>query len=248
MPDPPGARAFLDARERHDPGAFEGIERAVSLIQRHVDARTRITIHGDYDVDGVCATALLVRALRSLGANVGWFLPDRLEDGYGLGSATIERLVARGTRLLVTVDCGITAVEQVAQAQAAGLETVITDHHAPRADGSLPACPIVHPAACRYPCPDLCGTAVAFKLAQALGASTANEDVELVALATVADLMPLRGENRRLVREGLHALANTAKPGLQALMEVARVPPCAADQRRRPDAAPRRRTRAAADR
>jgi single-stranded-DNA-specific exonuclease len=229
MPDPASARSFLEAREHHDPSAFAGIGQAVAMIRRHVGAGARITVHGDYDVDGVCATATLVRALRSLGADVGWFLPSRLEDGYGLASSTVERLAARGTRLLVTVDCGITAVEQVAQARAAGLETVITDHHAPRADGSLPACPIVHPAVCGYPCPDLCGTAVAFKLAQALGAGSAEEDLELVALATVADLMPLRGENRRLVREGLRALANTGKAGLLALMEVARVDPSALD-------------------
>src|SRR5205807_4695266 len=140
-----------------------------------------------------------------------------------------ERLAERGTRLLVTVDCGITAVDEVADARAAGLEVVVTDHHAPRADGALPGCPIVHPVVGGYPCPDLCGTAVAFKLAQALGAPSAAEDLELVALATVADLMPLRGENRQLVRTGLRALANTAKPGLQALMQVARVDPSALD-------------------
>ncbi|HEY2435971.1 MAG TPA: single-stranded-DNA-specific exonuclease RecJ [Solirubrobacteraceae bacterium] len=229
MTDPVGARAFLEAQERHDPAAFDGIDRAVSAIQAHLARGTRIAVHGDYDVDGVCATAVLVRALRSLGANVGWFLPDRLADGYGLSSATVDRLAARDVRLLVTVDCGITAVEEVARAQAAGLETVITDHHAPRADGSLPACPIVHPAVCGYPCPDLCGTAVAFKLAQALGAPTTADDLELVALATVADLMPLRGENRDLVRAGLRTMANTAKPGLRALMEVARVDPSALD-------------------
>ncbi len=229
MPDPAAARAFLEAQERHDPAAFQGIEQAVAMIRRHVDAGTRITVHGDYDVDGVCATAVLVRALQSLGANVGWFLPSRLEDGYGLGSSTVEHLAARGTRLLVTVDCGITAVEQVAQAHASGMQTVVTDHHAPRADGSLPDCPIVHPVVCGYPCAELCGTAVAFKLAQSLGAPSADDDLELVALATVADLMPLRGENRRLVREGLRALANTDKAGLQALMEVAGVDPSALD-------------------
>ena len=229
MPDQAAAREFLQADECHDPSAFDGIEEAVAVIRRHVEGGSRITVHGDYDVDGVCATAVLVRALRSLGANAGWFLPGRLEDGYGLGSSTVERLAARGTRLLVTVDCGITALEQVAQARAAGLDTVVTDHHALRPDGSIPAGPIVHPAVCGYPCAELCGTAVAFKLAQALGASTADTDHDLVALATVADLMPLRGENRHLVRAGLRAMANTAKPGLQALMEVARVDPSALD-------------------
>jgi single-stranded-DNA-specific exonuclease len=227
--DPTAARAFLAADESHDSNAFLGIGDAVATIERHIGAGSRIVVHGDYDVDGVCATAILVRALRALGANAGWFLPSRIDDGYGLAMATVERLVARGAGLLITVDCAITAVEEVARARAAGLEVVVTDHHSPRADGLLPDAPIVHPGVCGYPCPDICGTAVAFKLAQALGAPTADEDIELVALATVADVVPLRGENRRLVREGLRALANTAKPGLRALMSVARVDPSGLD-------------------
>jgi single-stranded-DNA-specific exonuclease len=223
------ARAFLDAEERHDASAFDGIETAVASIRGHIDAGSRIVVHGDYDVDGVCATAVLVRALRSLGADAGWFLPSRADDGYGLSAATVVRLAARGVRLLVTVDCGITAVDEVARAVATGIDVVVTDHHAPRADGALPDCPIVHPAVCGYPCAELCGTGVAFKLAEALEAPSAAEDLELVALATVADLVPLRGENRRLVRAGLHALANTAKPGLRALMTVARVDPSGLD-------------------
>src|SRR5207244_6458107 len=106
----------------------------------------QITVHGYYDVDGVCSAAVLVRSLRRLGARVDWFLPSRNEDGYGLSRSTVERLVARGTRLLVTVDCAVTAVEEVAAARAAGLDVVVTDHHAPRADGRLPDAPIVHPA------------------------------------------------------------------------------------------------------
>jgi single-stranded-DNA-specific exonuclease len=113
-------------------------------VQRHVRAGTRITIHGDYDVDGVCATAILIRALRSIGANVGWFLPDRLTDGYGLSSATVRRLASRGTELLVTADCAITAIDEVAEARSLGLEVVVTDHHHPRRDGKLPNCPVVH--------------------------------------------------------------------------------------------------------
>jgi single-stranded-DNA-specific exonuclease len=223
------ARAFLEPTEAHDPACFEGIERAVALIEHHRDAGSRIVVHGDYDVDGVCATAIMVRALRSVGAEVGWFLPSRTEDGYGLALATVERLAGRGTGLLITVDCGITAVEEVQAARAAGLDVIVTDHHSPRPDGQLPDCALVHPGVCGYPCPELCGTGVAFKLAQALGASTAEEDRDLVALATVADLMPLRGENRRLVREGLLALANTAKPGLRALMSVSRTDPSGLD-------------------
>jgi single-stranded-DNA-specific exonuclease len=223
------ARAFLAASAAHEPGEFAGLDRALTLIGAHVTRGSRITVHGDYDVDGVCATAIMVRALRSLGATVDWFLPSRTQDGYGLSSATVPRLAERGTGLLLTVDCGITAVAEVAAARAAGLDVVITDHHAPRADGELPDCPIVHPVIGDYPCPHLCGAGVAFKVAQALGAGTVAEDVELVALATVADLVPLTGENRRLVREGLRVLANTAKPGLRALMAVSRADPSALD-------------------
>ena len=221
------ARAFLDPRESHEPSAFAGIDRAVATIERHVRGAGRIVVHGDYDVDGVCATAIMVRALRALGADVGWYLPDRLTDGYGLALATVQRLAAAGAALLVTVDCAITAIDEVAAARAAGLDVVVSDHHAPRADGRLPDCEIVHPGVCGYPCVDLCGTAVAYKLAQALGAPTAEDEVELVALATVADLMPLVGENRRLVREGLVALSRTSRPGLRALMTVANADPSA---------------------
>ncbi len=229
LADPPTARGFLNPRESHEPTAFAGIERAVELIERHAGSGGRVVVHGDYDVDGVCATAIMVRAVRARGANVGWFLPSRIDDGYGVSAATVSRLIANDTRLLITVDCGITAVEEVAAARAAGLDVVVCDHHAPRGDGSLPDCAIVHPAVCGYPCPDLCGSAVAYKLAQALGATTVAEDLELVALATIADLVPLRGENRRLARDGLAALAGTARPGLRALMAVAGADPSALD-------------------
>jgi single-stranded-DNA-specific exonuclease len=227
--DPVAARRFLDAGETHDPRAFAGIERALDLIQGHIAAGRRIVVHGDYDVDGVCATAIMIRALRSLGADAGWFLPSRVDDGYGLSAATVERLAQRGTALLITVDCGITAVDEVAAARAAQMDVVVCDHHAPRADGALPDCPIIHPALCHYPCPTLCGAGVAYKLAVALGAATARDDLDLVALATVADLVPLVDENRRLVREGLAALSATAKPGLRALMAVSRADPSALD-------------------
>ncbi len=227
--DPGRAHIFLAANERHDPTAFSGIEAALATIHAQIAAGGRIVVHGDYDVDGVCATAIMVRALRSLGADVGWFLPSRIEDGYGLSIATVERLAGRGVALILTVDCAITAVEEVQAARSGGLEVVVSDHHAPRADGRLPDCPIVHPAVCGYPCPDLCGTGVAYKLALALGAATAQDDLDLVALATVADLVALQGENRRLVRAGLTALAATGKPGLRALMAVSRADPSALD-------------------
>jgi len=229
LSDASAARAFLHPGEAHDPSAFAGIERAVALIERHISAGTRIVVHGDYDVDGVCATATMVRALRALGADVGWYLPDRLTDGYGLSLDTVHRLAARDAALLVTVDCAITAVDEVAAARGAGVDVVVCDHHSPRADGRLPDCEIVHPAVCGYPCIDLCGTAVAYKVAQALGAPGVEDDIELVALATVADLMPLVGENRRLVRDGLVALSRTSRPGLRALMTVSKADPSALD-------------------
>ncbi|HEY4428840.1 MAG TPA: single-stranded-DNA-specific exonuclease RecJ [Solirubrobacteraceae bacterium] len=247
--DPAAARAFLDASEEHAPERFRGIGDAVEVILRHVEEGGVITIHGDYDVDGVCSTSVLVRALRALGANVDSYLPDRAGDGYGLSAATVRRLSERGTRLLVTVDCAITAVEEVASARALGIDVVVSDHHAPRADGRLPAAPIVHPLLCGYPTAELCATAVAHKLAQALLSAAAaassgfdgghlelarrglEEDLALVALATVADVMPLTGENRRLVRRGLAALASTNRPGLRALMGAAGVDPTRVDER-----------------
>jgi single-stranded-DNA-specific exonuclease len=250
--EPARARAFLRAEEEHPPAAFSGIGAAVETILRHVGSGERITVHGDYDVDGVCSTAVLVRALRGMGASVDSYLPDRASDGYGLNGGTVQRLAARGTRLLVTADCAITAVEEVAQARALGMQVVVTDHHAPRADGALPQAPIVHPTLCGYPCVELCATAVAHKLASALweaagwepvrgsGAGQVGEervkrgldsDLDLVALATIADVVPLIGENRSLVRRGLRALASTAKPGLRALMVVAGVQPGKVDER-----------------
>src|SRR4051812_8416818 len=235
LPEPAAARAFLEAAAEHPLEAFGGLREAAVHVLGHVGRGSRLTVHGDYDVGGICATAVMVRALRTLGADVDWFLPSRIDDGYGLARATVERLAARGTRLLITVDCAVTAVEEVAAARAAGLDVLVTDHHAPRADGALPAAPIVHPRLGGYPCADLCAAAVAHKLAQALLAAAgedpalADEDLDLVALATVADVVPLRGENRRLVRAGLRALAGTRKPGLRALMDVARVDPSLVD-------------------
>ena len=227
--DPAVARAFLSPDERHDPSLFDGIGAAIETIERHLRSGSRVVVHGDYDVDGVCATAVLVRALRSLGADVGWYLPSRSEDGYGLSAATVTRLCESATGLLVTVDCGITAVDEVAQARSGGLDVVVTDHHSVRGNGELPDCPIVHPVVGGYPSREMCGTAVAHKLAEALGAQTAEQDLELVALATVSDLMPLQGENRRIVRDGLTQMAGTQRPGLRALMRVSRTDPSALD-------------------
>jgi single-stranded-DNA-specific exonuclease len=221
------ARRFLAADERHDPLTLPGIPQACGLILDHLRRGSRVAVFGDYDVDGVCSTAMLVRTLRALGGDPVWELPSRFDEGYGLSTSAVEGLSARGVALLVTVDCGITALEQVTAACAAGLDVVITDHHRP--GERLPECVVVHPALGGYGCPELCASGVALKLSEALhtaagrDARLADEDIDLAALATVCDLVPLRGENRRIVREGLTALSRTRKPGLRALMAVAGV-------------------------
>jgi single-stranded-DNA-specific exonuclease len=223
------ARRFLAAEESYDPRSLPGVPAACELILGHVERGSVIAVFGDYDVDGVCSTAMLLRTLRALGADPVWELPSRFDEGYGLSGPAVERLAARGVALLVTVDCGVTAVEQVAAARAAGLDVVITDHHRP--GETLPDCTVVHPALGDYGCPELCASGVVLKLSQALfGAAgrdpaEADEDIDLAALATVCDLVPLRGENRRIVREGVVALGRTRKPGLRALMEVGGVAP-----------------------
>src|SRR3954451_645398 len=236
LAEPEAARRFLEAGVSHPLSAWPGLAKTAWRVLEHVTRGSRITGHGDYDVDGICSTAILVRGLRTLGADVDWYLPSRIDDGYGLARATVERLAARGTKLLITVDCAVTAVEEVAAARALGLDVVVTDHHAPRADGRLPEAPVLHPRVNGYPCPELCAAGVAHKLAMALLAAAgedpqlAEEDLDLVALATVADVVPLLGENRRLVRPGLRALARARKVGLRALMDVARVDPSALDE------------------
>ena len=232
--DPATARRFLAGADTHHASEMAGIDAAVELILRRA-RRALIAVHGDYDVDGVCSTALIVRALRALGANVRPVLPSRLADGYGVAAATVERLAREGVSLLVTADCGIGAAAEVELAKRLGMEVVVTDHHRP--GEVLPDCPIVHPALCGYPCPELCATGVVYKLAQALHEASGRDpaaledDLDLVALATVADVVPLVGENRALVKKGMKVLASTAKPGLRALMKVAGVEPQAVGER-----------------
>ena len=221
------ARAFVAGEiDPHDPFLLGDMAVAVDRIRAAIAAGKRICVHGDYDVDGICATALAVLTLRELGADVDWHLPSRFEEGYGVSGDTISRLADEGCSLLVTVDCGITAVEEVAAAKARGLDVIVTDHHRPGA--TLPDCPIVATRPSDYPFPELCGTGVVCKLAQALGVDVAPY-LDLVALATIADVVPLLDENRSLAIAGLRALARTQRPGLQALMRNARVDPAAVD-------------------
>jgi single-stranded-DNA-specific exonuclease len=226
--DPEAARAFLAAElPAHDPFRLGDMDAACAAIQDTIAAERRIWVHGDYDVDGICATALAVSALRELGADVEWHLPSRFEEGYGVSREALARFVREGCGLVLTVDCGITAVDEIAEARTAGLEVVVTDHHRP--DGELPDCPVVAPSSGAYPFAGLCGTGVVYKLAQALGAPHLERHLDLVALATVADVVPLVDENRGLVAAGLKRLARTTKPGLRALMKSARVDAAAVD-------------------
>src|SRR5947208_8069976 len=229
--DPEVARAFLAGEQPlHDPSLLGDMAVAVERIRAAIAAGQRICVHGDYDVDGICATVLAVLVLREVGADVEWHLPSRFDEGYGVSGATLERLAEEGCALVLTVDCGITAVEEVKRARELGLEVVVTDHHRP--GDELPDCPIVATRPSDYPFPELCGTGVAYKLGQALlGADSAvlRRHLDLVGLATIADVVPLLGENRSLVIAGLRALARTQKPGLQALMKVAHVDPAAVD-------------------
>jgi single-stranded-DNA-specific exonuclease len=227
--DPESARTFLSAaRPDHDPFLLGDVEIACAAIRAAIEAGQRICVHGDYDVDGICATALAVLVLRDLGAEVDWHLPSRFEEGYGVARETLSRFAREGCGLLLTVDCGITAVEEIAEAKATGLEVVVTDHHRPAE--RLPDCPVVATRPSEYPFPELCGTGVVFKLAHALGAGeSAEKHLDLVALATVADVVPLVDENRALVVAGLRRLARTAKPGLGALLRAAHVDPAAVD-------------------
>jgi single-stranded-DNA-specific exonuclease len=229
--DPAEARAFLAGEQPlHDPSLLGDMDEAVSRIRAAIAAGKRICVHGDYDVDGICATVLAVLVLRELGAEVEWHLPSRFDEGYGLSGQTLERLAEEGCGLVLTVDCGITAVEEVRRARELGLDVIVTDHHRPAEQ--LPECPIVATRPSDYPFPELCGTGVVYKLGQALlgnETETLRRHLDLVALATVADVVPLIGENRSLAIAGLRTLARTQKPGLRALMKVARVDPATVD-------------------
>jgi len=224
------AKAFLrpDLERLSDPFAWADMARAVELIVAAVRAGTPILVHGDYDVDGQCAAALLTRVLSSVGASAHAFVPHRLRDGYDFGPAGIAEARRLGARLVITCDCGITAVEAVREARAAGIDVIITDHHLP-GDELPPASAVLDPrrADCASADKDLCGTGVAFKLAQALVPALGVSPhlplhfLDFVALATVADVVPLTGENRILVRHGLKMLAGSRWTGLRALVEAA---------------------------
>ena len=224
------AKAFLrpDLERLSNPLAWADMAHAVELVVAAARAGTPILVHGDYDVDGQCAAALLTRVLSSVGAKAHAFVPHRLRDGYDFGPAGLAEAKRIGAGLVITCDCGITAVDAVREARAAGIDVIVTDHHLP-GDELPPASAVLDArrADCASADKDLCGTGVAFKFAQALvGALGVSPHLPLhfldfVALATVADVVPLTGENRILVRHGLKMLADSRWTGLRALVEAA---------------------------
>ena len=228
----PAASAFLAHGPDllHDPFLLQDMEKAVERISRAIREQETVAVYGDYDVDGITATCLLTQFLRTLGGQVVSYIPDRTEEGYGLNNHAIDALARQGVTLIVTVDCGITAAQEVEYARALGVDVVITDHH--QCKEVLPqAVAVVDPRRpdCSYPFPDLAGVGVALKLALALTAPAQRSQVlldygELAAIGTVADVMLLQGENRALVHLGLERLADCSRPGLQALLREAGCP------------------------
>jgi single-stranded-DNA-specific exonuclease len=227
--DPATAKAFLRPRLEglHDPWSLPDMESAVDRISSAIDRGESILVHGDYDVDGVCGTTLLTRALRELGARVEPFVPNRLEHGYDFGPAGLGAALEHKCSLVVTCDCGIAAHETVVAAGDAGVDVVVSDHHTPPAE-LPPAVAVLNPHRedSDYPERVLCGAGVAFKLLQALFERRGRvvgdlfKYLDLVGIPTIADLVPLTGENRILARFGLRVLERTPNPGLRALLRV----------------------------
>jgi single-stranded-DNA-specific exonuclease len=230
------ARAFLKAETNFntDPFQMTGMDTAIVRIQRAIDQKEPIAIYGDYDVDGVTATALLVQTLQTLGGDARPYIPNRFDEGYGLNPEALDVLKSDGIKLVITVDCGIRSPDEASHARSIGLDMIISDHHQP-AEGDLPvALAVINPKqeGDQYPDKDLAGVGVAYKIAQALFMtgedSTENPQLEnlldLVALGTVADLAPLIGENRALVRKGLQKIRETTRQGLFSLAAVSDLP------------------------
>ncbi len=225
--DPLELDAFLSCEDTLDsPFVLADMDKAAEAINRAIEEDKLIAIYGDYDCDGVTATALLYTYLMSRGANVICYIPNRADEGYGMNIPSVEMLDGKGVGLIITVDNGINAVEEIAAANALGIDVVVTDHHMPA--GELPAAVAVvdpHRADCPSEFKELSGVGVAFKLVCALENAVPEELLplygDLVAIGTVADVMPLVGENRIFVREGLMYINNTSRPGISALIDVA---------------------------
>lgn len=220
------AQRFLypSVEHLHDPFLMHGMEKAVRIIKEAVAGDFPIIVYGDYDVDGVCATSILLETLREMGADPAFRIPSRHGEGYGLNCDAVREM-AESYRLLITVDCGVTNHEEVKLAQMLGMTVIVTDHHQ-LADTPSPADVVLNPLIGDYPFRRLCGAGVALKLTQALlGMEAVMRRIDLAALATVADIVPLIDENRIIVREGLRLMADSQRPGLRALMQVSDVHP-----------------------
>ncbi len=213
----------------HDPYLMLGMKEAVARLQRAIDQHEKILIYGDYDVDGTTGTAVLLRALKLLGADAGFHVPHRFTEGYGIQQPALEKAVAEGYSLAISVDCGIRAHEPLHWARARGLDVIVTDHHLPdEGEGVPPAFAVLNPnqRGCEYPDKNLAGVGVAFKLVHALYRERDREQLvpaflKVVAIGTVADVAKLTGENRIIVSLGLKDLRNSTNPGLRALLAVA---------------------------
>ncbi len=212
----------------YDPSLLTGMDTAITRILRARQAKQLVVVYGDADVDGITATAVLVEALALAGVQAAPHIPNRLTDQFGLNRHALQSMVERGARLIITADCGISDAVEVAAFQRMGIDVIITDHHAPPPE--LPdAHALINPMqpGCAYPCKDLAGVGVAFKLAQGIlraigaGAERAQSLLDLVAIGTIADMVPLVGENRSLVWQGLRVLSNTARPGVRILLDRA---------------------------
>lgn len=227
MMEPQEALLFMDggAEERHDPFLLQGMAEAVPRIRRAIEENEHILIYGDYDADGVSSTALMIYLLRYLGASFDIYIPHRSNEGYGLHNHALDWAVQQGVSLIITVDTGISAYHQIAYANDLGIDVIVTDHHEP--PELLPeAYALINPKlpGCPYPFKGLAGVGVAYKLAQAmLGEETPEEWSEIAAIGTVADLMPLLGENREIVRSGLSSMRNSKFLGIRALLGVSGV-------------------------
>ncbi|MCX6374651.1 MAG: single-stranded-DNA-specific exonuclease RecJ [Armatimonadetes bacterium] len=224
------AQAFLtpDLDAMRDPSLLDGVDEAVERTRRALAQGEKIMIHGDYDVDGVTSTALLVRVFRILGADVSWYVPHRQREGYDIGLQAVETAKERGVGLIITADCGTSAVEPVARANSLGMDVIVTDHHEVGQEVA-PALVMINPRkpGCEYPFKGLAGVGVAFKFAEALvrecGYDTATfrrRFCDLAAIGTVGDVVPLLDENRTLVKFGMQELSRTGKKGLKALLDV----------------------------
>src|SRR3984957_19226833 len=230
-----GYRDVLDARrffapsldDLHDPYLLKGMPEAVERIQRAIKQNEAILLYGDYDVDGTSSVVILKKGIELLGGRVTFHIPHRLRDGYGMRSDVVEDAASKGVKLIISVDTGIRASEVVRTASELGIDVIVTDHHLPEAE-LPPALAVLNPnrGDCPYPEKNLCGAGVAFKLIQALlsdhpkRAAYIESFLKLVAIATVADVVPLTGENRIIVKRGLAGLREVRNPGLRALLEV----------------------------